>query len=66
MPPINRKIASRRLYAMSELLKLRRRMLRFARSLPPGSERNDYAKLPTRCAGFLETRSGSPLIPQLK
>jgi len=37
----NGKIASRRLYTMSELLELRRQMLRFARSFPPGPERND-------------------------
>jgi hypothetical protein len=37
MPQTNRKIASQRHYTMSELLELRRQMLRFARSLPRGS-----------------------------
>jgi hypothetical protein len=41
MPHTNRKIASERLYTVPELLELRRQMLRFARSLPPGPERND-------------------------
>jgi hypothetical protein len=41
MPQPNRKIASRRLYTIPELINLRRQMLRFARSLPPGSAWND-------------------------
>jgi hypothetical protein len=32
-------------YTMSELIELRRQMLRFARSLPPGSERNNRRQI---------------------
>jgi hypothetical protein len=39
MPQASRKSA--RLYTIPQLLQLRRQMLRFARSLPPGPERND-------------------------
>jgi hypothetical protein len=45
MPQTNGKIAPKRLYTMSELLDLRRQMLRFARSLPPGSGRNDRRQI---------------------
>jgi hypothetical protein len=40
MPQSNREIASPRLYTLPELIDLRRQMLRFARSFPPGPERN--------------------------
>jgi hypothetical protein len=40
MPQANRKIASPHFYTMLELIELRRQMLRFARSLPIGPERN--------------------------
>jgi hypothetical protein len=45
MPQISRKIASPRLYAILELVELRRRMLRFARSLPRGPERNNRRQI---------------------
>jgi hypothetical protein len=44
MPQSNRKIASPRLYTVPQLIELRRQMLRFARSLPPGSARKTVAK----------------------
>jgi hypothetical protein len=40
MPQGNLKIASPRLYTHSQLLELRRQMLRFARSIPSRPERN--------------------------
>jgi hypothetical protein len=50
------KIASQHLYTMSELLELRRRMLRFARSLPPGSERNDRRQTAASLRGLFINR----------
>ena len=41
MPQANRKIASSGLYTIPELIDLRRQMVLFARSLPPGPKRND-------------------------
>ncbi len=41
MPHDSRTFASERLYSLPGLLELRRQLLRFARSLPPGPERND-------------------------
>jgi len=45
MPQTNRKTASPRAYTMSELIELRRQMLRFARSLPPGPRRNERRQI---------------------
>jgi hypothetical protein len=45
MPLTDRKIASPRLYTHSQLLELRRQMLRFARSLPIGPERNNRRQI---------------------
>jgi hypothetical protein len=41
MPSLHLKLVDdQTLYTMAELVELRRQMLRFARSLPPGPERN--------------------------
>jgi hypothetical protein len=46
MPQANRKIiASPRLYTLPELIDLRRQMLRYARSLPRGPERNNRRQI---------------------
>ena len=47
MPLTNRKPAFERLYTMAELVELRRQMLRFARSVPPGAERNQHRQVAT-------------------
>jgi hypothetical protein len=36
-----------RLYSLEELLEVRRNTLRFARTFPPGSERNSHRQLAT-------------------
>jgi hypothetical protein len=45
MPQADQEIASPRLYTMPELIEMRRRVLRFARSLQPGPERNNRRKI---------------------
>jgi hypothetical protein len=45
MPQANRKIPSPRLYTMPELIEMRRQVLRFARSIPPGPERNNRRQI---------------------
>jgi hypothetical protein len=45
MPQAYRKISSPRLYSMPELIEMRRQVLRFARSLPPGPERNNLRQI---------------------
>jgi hypothetical protein len=40
VPSLQLKLYDQHRYTMEELLQLRRQMLRFARSLPPGPERN--------------------------
>jgi hypothetical protein len=45
MAQTSRKIASPRLYTIPELIDLRRQMLRFARSLPRGPERNNRRQI---------------------
>jgi hypothetical protein len=45
MPQANRDIASPRLYTMPELIEMRRQVLRFARSFPPGPERNNHRQI---------------------
>ena len=45
MSSIERLSAKRRLYTPGELLDLRRNVLRFARSFPPGTERNQHRQI---------------------
>src|ERR1700730_7025974 len=47
MPRTNRKPAFERLYSVAELVELRRQMLRFSRSVPPGPERNQHRQIAT-------------------
>jgi hypothetical protein len=71
MPQTNGTIASR-LYTMSELLELRRQMLRFARSFPPGSERNNRRQIASslrslfRNKAWLAVHTKTELIPMQK
>lgn len=45
MSSIERLSAKRRLYTPRELHELRRTVVRFARSFPPGSERNQHRQI---------------------
>ena len=47
MPRTNRKPALERLYSVAELVELRRQMLRFSRSIPPGPDRNEHRQIAT-------------------
>jgi hypothetical protein len=47
VPFANRKHAFERLYTVAELVELRRQMLRFSRSVPPGAERNQHRQIAT-------------------
>ena len=45
MPPANRRPVEESSYTMAELIELRRQMLRFSRSIPPGHERNQHLQI---------------------
>jgi hypothetical protein len=45
MPQANRITAFERLYSIAELVDLRRQMLRYSRSIPPGPERNQHRQI---------------------
>jgi hypothetical protein len=47
MPRTNRKPAFELLYSVAELVELRRQMLRFSRSMPPGPDRNEHRQIAT-------------------
>jgi hypothetical protein len=47
VPFANRKPAFDRLYTIAELVELRRQMLRYSRSVPPGAERNQHRQIAT-------------------
>ena len=47
MPRTNRKPAFERLYSVAELVELRRQMLRFSRSIPPGPDRIEHRQIAT-------------------
>jgi hypothetical protein len=49
-------------YTMKELLRLRRQTLRFARSLPPGPERNERRQIELSLRSLLRTKTGWPSI----
>ena len=67
----NRTITQRR-YIMSELLDLRRQMLRFARWLPPGPERNERRQIASslrslfRNKAWLAAHTKTEMIPMQK
>jgi hypothetical protein len=56
-------------HTMSELIELRRQMLRFARSLPPGSERNNRRQIAAslrwlfRNKEWLDAHTTTEMIP---
>jgi hypothetical protein len=45
MPSTNRQPVQESRYSIAELIELRRTMLRFARSIPPGPERNQHLQI---------------------
>jgi hypothetical protein len=45
MPQANRIPTFEQLYSIAELVELRRQMLRFSRSIPPGPERNEHRQI---------------------
>jgi len=45
MPSSNRRPVEESSYTMAELIELRRQMLRFSRSIPPGHERNQHLQI---------------------
>jgi hypothetical protein len=45
MPQANQIPTFERLYSITELVELRRQMLRFSRSIPPGPERNQHRQI---------------------
>jgi hypothetical protein len=45
MPSTNRQPVEEPRYTMAELIELRRTMLRFSRSIPPGSERDQHLQI---------------------
>jgi hypothetical protein len=47
MSRTNRKPSFERLYNVAELVELRRQMLRFSRSIPPGPDRNEHRQIAT-------------------
>jgi hypothetical protein len=47
MSRTNRKPSFERLYSVAELVELRRQMLRFSRSIPPGPDRNEHRQIAT-------------------
>jgi hypothetical protein len=57
MPQANRKIASPRLYTMPELIEMRRQVLRFARSIPPGPERNNRRQIALSLRSLFRNKS---------
>ena len=60
MPSLQLKMAQDNpVYTISQLVELRRQMLRFARSLPRGSsERIERRRSPLHCAASLKTSGG--------
>jgi hypothetical protein len=56
MPQSDRKNASPRLYTYPELIELRRQILRFARSLPPGPERNNRRQTARSLRSFFRNK----------
>jgi hypothetical protein len=46
MPSVDRKLIEEHpLYTVSDLVELRRQILRYARSFPPGNERNQHRQI---------------------
>jgi hypothetical protein len=59
-------------HTMSELIELRRQMLRFARSLPPGSERNNRRQIASslrslfKNKAWLDAHTTTEMVPMQK
>jgi hypothetical protein len=52
-----RKPAFERLYTIAELVDLRRQMLRFSRSVPPGAERNEHRQIATSLRWLFQNKA---------
>jgi hypothetical protein len=65
-------LAAASAHTMSELIELRRQMLRFARSLPPGSERNNRRQIASslrslfKNKAWLDAHTTTEMIPMQK
>jgi len=57
MPQANRNASPPCLYAMPELIEMRRQVLRFARSLPPGPERNNRRQIASSLRSLFRNES---------
>ena len=57
MPQANRNASPPRLYTMPELIEMRRQVLRFARSLPPGPERNNHRQIASSLRNLFRNKS---------
>jgi hypothetical protein len=57
MPALNRQpMVDHTLYTMAELIELRRKMLRFSRSIPPGPERNKHLRIAISLGRLLKNK----------
>ena len=55
------------LYSMAELIEHRRNILRYARSFPPGPERNQHRQIALSLRAFQEEGlAGSPCVERLR
>jgi hypothetical protein len=57
MPPLPRKQTDDHRYTMPHLINLRRQMLRFARSYPPGPERNGRRQIAASLRSLLKKQA---------
>ena len=57
MPQANRNASPPRLYTKPELIEMRRQVLRFARSLPPGPERNNRRQIASSLRSLFRNKS---------
>lgn len=56
MPHTKRKLTFEGLYSIGELIALRRQMLRYARSFPPGPERNQHRQVGLSLRGLFKNK----------
>jgi hypothetical protein len=56
MPHADRKHTFERLYSIEELIELHRQMLRYARSFPPGADRNQHRQVALSLRGLFKNQ----------
>jgi len=56
MPHTKRKLTFEGLYSIGELIALRNQMLRYARSFPPGPERNQHRQVALSLRGLFKNK----------